>query len=69
MLYEYKGYPLSAKIPRCEIQPSRGRFSRDLPVGDGVCLNGLFKQAVEKQAAGMRRPSIKAKDELVEVMV
>ena len=62
-------YPLSAKIPHAETSAFARRFSRDLPVGNRLCLNGLFEQAAENQAARIGRSSIEAKDELVEVMV
>jgi hypothetical protein len=50
-LYKNKGYPFSTKIPHTEISTVARRFSRYLPVGNRLCLNGLFEQTVENQAA------------------
>src|SRR5258708_18043023 len=68
MLYGYKGYPLSTKFPHTEISGLARRFLRNLAVGNRVCLNGLFEQAVENEAARTRRASVEAEHEFVEIV-
>ena len=69
VLYKNKGYPVSTKIPHPEISVDARRFPGDLPVGNRFSLNGLLKQAIEEQSARTSRAPVKAKDELVEIMV